>query len=157
MAKSTPFKAVIKPKNPHFLRPALPRQAISKGKKTKEWRQDNVDAIQTLGSVTVFNGRTSRHRKQVNYNLVNSIFDPDDFKYVTDPYNVGAELGNQPAELRDFNLIANKVNLIKGEEMDTPFDFQAIGVNGEVINAVGESRKQVILDNTRFSQTREIP
>jgi len=140
------FKAVVKPTHNSIVRPALPRQAISRTNKGKQWREQNVDAIQMLGSVSVLNGRTSRQRKQINYNLVNSIFDPDDFKYVTDPYNVGAELGNAPAELRDFNLIANKVQLLKGEEMDTPFGFEAIGVSGEVLNAVSDARKTVIVE-----------
>ena len=143
------FTAQVRPKINPLLQASLPRQAIARSAKGPMWRRSNVDAIHNMGNIVVHNGRTSKQRKQTNYNLVNSITDPGDTKYVTDPYNVGAKLGNQPAKLRDFNLIANKVNLIKGEEMDSVFDFQAIGVNGEVIPVIADERKNVILEATQ--------
>jgi hypothetical protein len=143
------FKAVAKSNPDTILQPSLPRQAIPLIQKDEKWRKSNVDAIQNMANNSGWDGRTSRYRKQINYNLVNNVFDVADFKYVLDPYGIGADKATQTAQLRNFNLIAGKIQLLKGEEWETPFGFEVIGVNGEVVTAVSESRKEAIINGVR--------
>jgi phage terminase large subunit-like protein len=113
----------------------MPPQKVSSRKKDKKWRKQCVEAVSSFGNTRDANGRTSWERKQSNYDIVNSILNENDFKYVLDPYGLGTEkAGNQPAKMRDFNLIFNKISLLKGEEISRPFDFHIMAVNGEAVS-----------------------
>ena len=127
--------------------PQLPAQAIHSSKKTPKWAHETIDAIDAMGSLSLLNGRLNNQNKQTNYNLVNGIFDPQDFKYVTDPYNIGVDPLKMPAQLRDINLIGTKIAGLKGDELENPFEFTAIGVGGEVVNAIEDIRKEIIATN----------
>lgn len=125
---------------------AMPPQKVSMTSKTKAWREQCVEAVTSMGSTKLNNGRTSWGRKQINYDLVNSIFDSADFKYVLDPYGLGDNnVGNQPAKLRDINLIVNKINLLKGEEINRPFNFQVLATNGEAVSEKDKMKKEMLL------------
>ena len=123
----------------------LPTQKRSMANKTKAWREQCVEAITGLGNMADANGRTSGHLKQINYDLVNSIMDVDDFKYVLNPYGV-KDQGNQPAQMRDINLVVNKINLLKGEEMNRPFNFMVTSTGGNAVIEKENKKKEMLLD-----------
>ncbi len=131
--------------------PGMPPQRISKKKKTKKWGEGCVTAIFAKGNMRENNGRTSWQRKQINYNLVNSIIDESDFKHVMDPYGVnGSDAGNQPGQLRQMNLIFSKLALMKGEEMMRPFNYQVVAVNGESLTVKEEKKKNDLLMHAKM-------
>ncbi len=101
-----------------------------------------VDAIQSMSSYTVYNGRTSKYRKQVNYDLYNSKFDEADFEYILNPYGVKEQFGSSPARMQDYNIIRSKIELLKGEEIKRPFNFKAAAVNGEAVTLRQEEMKK---------------
>jgi hypothetical protein len=118
----------------------MPSQKLSFKKKVKKWKEQCVEAICSMGGSGSSNDRSSNERKQTNYDLVNSIIDESDFKYVLDPYGLGdKDQKGKPAKMRDINLIVNKINRLKGEEMERPFNFQVYATNG---NAVSEKEKK---------------
>ena len=124
---------------------ALPAQKIALSKKTKTWREQCVDAIAGFGSSRT-NGRTTRYRKKTNYNLINSIIDPADLEYVLNPYGKDSSLnGGEPAQMRCMNIIAAKINLLKGEETARPFDFTVVAKNGAAVDAKEEKKKELIM------------
>lgn len=119
-----------------------PPQAVSqKVKDTKKWQEANIDAILAMSGTDMLRGNQKK-RLQANYGLVNSFYDESDFNYVTKPYGVdGSQLNlNQPSKMRDYNLIVNKINLLKGEELSRPFNYSVIAVNG---NAVSIKEKMI--------------
>jgi hypothetical protein len=123
----------------------LPAQKISSSKKTKEWKEQCVDAIDGISYSNIYNsGRSSRKNKQANYNLYNSILDHDDFKNVLDPIGVGKKYGEMPAELRSINKIRGDIRVLLGEEANRPFNYTAIGVGGEILNVKEEIKKQAV-------------
>jgi len=124
----------------------MPPQKLAFKKKGDKWKQNCVEAISAMGNTRYLNGRTSWQRKQTNYDLVNSIIDESDFKYVIDPYGIGdkAKKG-QPAKMRDINLIVNKINRLKGEEMERPFNYQLIATNGNAVSAKEDQEKEMLL------------
>lgn len=124
--------------------PTMPRQAILSSQKTTKWAEDTIDAIDAKGTINLLDGRNTKTVKQTNYNLANGVFDPDDLKYVVDPYGLGEDIGKQPARLRNFNLLINKLNLLKGDELETPFEWTVIGLAGEVVNAVKQERDKTL-------------
>lgn len=129
----------------------MPAQAIHSSQKTEEWAKETIDSIDSQRqsfSSSSSNSLNSYHNKLTNFNLAKGIFDPNDFKYVTDPLNLGIDPSNQPSQLRNINLIGSKVLNLKGDELQNPFDFTAIGVAGEIINVIEEKRKEIIALNT---------
>jgi hypothetical protein len=128
-----------------YLHPTIPPQKISQADKTESWGKKCVDSIVMMGNQTMYNGRNSTYRKQVNYDLVNSVFDEEDFEYVLNPYNLPKTYGNQPSKLQDFNIIRAKIELLKGEELKRPFSYMAVGVAGEVVSAVATKKKELVL------------
>ena len=130
-----------------FLEPVLPAQKIPNSQKTEEWGKQCIDGIISMGNAKLYNGRSTKYNKQVNYNLVNSIFDEQDFEYVLNPYGVKDNVGGQPARLNNWNLITPKINLLKGEEIKRPFSFRVIGVNGEVVNEIEKKQQEKMLEN----------
>lgn len=123
---------------------SLPPQKLPESKKTKEWREQSVDAIVGFGQ-TRTNGRSSRYRKKTNYNLVNSIFDPADLEYVLNPYGTDTHSGAEPAQMRCMNIIASKLNLLKGEETARPFDFTVVAKNGNAVDNKEKKKKEIFL------------
>ena len=142
--------------NTNNISAVMPPQKVSHNSKNKKWREQCVEAISNMGNSRYLNGRTNWSRKQVNYNLVNSIMDDDDYKYVLDPYGQGNEkIGNQPAKMRDINIIVNKINLLKGEEMSRPFNFQVVATNGEALSFKEEEMKKQLGEQEATSELSE--
>lgn len=120
-----------------------PSQKKNSSQKTKKWHIENIDYGIAHSMQTVYNNRTSREKKLINYDLVNSKFDPADFDYITNPY--GLPSGSfEGIPLQIFNVVRSKVERLKGEEIQRAFGFMAIGVEGEVVKARDEARKKVI-------------
>lgn len=134
----------------NHLHNAMPPQKVSARKKDKRWKQQCVEAVSSFGNTRELNGRTSWERKQSNYDLVNSILREEDFKYVLDPYGLGSEkVGNQPAKMRDFNLVFNKISLLKGEEISRPFDYHVMAVNGEAVSVKEQMMKDQLMEHAQ--------
>lgn len=134
----------------------MPPQKIAHSRKDKKWKENCIEAVASMSNTRYLNGRTSWGRKQVNYDLVNSIMNDDDYSYVLDPYGLGdSKVGNQPAKMRDINLIVNKVNLLKGEEMSRPFNFQVVATNGEALSFKEEEMKRMLLQTAQQILAKE--
>jgi len=125
---------------------SFPPQKIPASEKTQQWKNQCVDAIIGKSSQAVYNGRNSAYRKQVNYNLVNSIFDESDLEYILDPYGINTRF-NTPSKLQDFNLIRPKLERLKGEELMRPFNFNAVGIGGEVVRVRDEYKQKMFLES----------
>lgn len=124
---------------------AMPIQKMSQSKKGDDFSKKSIDGVIAMANHGRQHGRSSRYRKQVNYDLVNSIFDETDFQYVLNPYGVSDTVGNAPSRLRDFNIIVNKLNTLKGEEIKRPFSFRVVAVNADAINSRLDKKKEALL------------
>ena len=131
--------------NSSHLNSVMPPQKIAFSKKNKKWKEQCVEAVSSMSNNRDLNGRSSYGRKQANYDLVNSILNEEDFKYVTGEYQFNGKTATQPARLRNYNLIYPKIALMKGEEMNRPFNWSAMAVNGNAISAKEEMEKKVLM------------
>lgn len=127
-----------------YLKPTFPAQKKKLSEKTEEWRNQCVDAVIEMGNQSVYNGRSSKYKKQVNYNLIVSEFDEEDFEYIVNPYNLPTQIGSSPVKLQNFNIIRPKYELLKGEEIKRPFNFMVVGSGGEVTKTIDEKRREAI-------------
>lgn len=124
------------------VRTSMPRQAISFKAKNDKWREDTIDAIEGMASSQ--SSRLNRDRMRTNYNLMNSIFDSNDYNYVLNPFNLDNK-GKTPARIRDINLIRQKVDRLKGEEILRPFDSMVVSSGGEGVSVREDKKMQDLL------------
>jgi hypothetical protein len=122
----------------------MPPQKLSENEKTLDWRKRCVDAIIGLTAYSTFNGRPTRYRKQVNWNLLNSKFDERDIEYVTNPFGIYQQGVGTPAKAEMFNLIKPQIEVLKGEELKRPFNFRAVGLAGEIVTVREQQKKELI-------------
>lgn len=119
----------------------LPVQKLSLARKDKNWRESCVDAIinrqETTGS-----GYRDVDLKLL-YDLYNGNFDIEDFKYVTNPFNVKDGF---PASPQNFNIIKPKIDLLLGEETKRPESFRIIQTNDKAYGEIQKKSKQLLLD-----------
>lgn len=120
----------------------IPRQRLPRSKKTKSWGKAVIDDLEKLSYTDTYNGRSTRHKKQINYDLFNGILDPDDFEHVVNPY--GFKEGEFPATLQHYDIISPKINLLLGEEVRRPFNFRSVSVNEDAISEMEIGQKNVI-------------
>ena len=114
---------------------SLPVQKLPMAKKSKRWRETNVDHfIGRLDFGSTSSG-SAKESMRILYDLYNGIYDKDDFMHITDPYKINDSF---PATLQNFNIIKPKVDLLLGEESKRPFSFKIAQVNQESTSKVEE-------------------
>ena len=125
---------------------SIPIQKLPMSKKTKEWREANVDYIIGKSGFTSGlgnNGSTKYEEMQTYYNLYNSIYDEKDLLYVTNPFK---QKDGFPATAQDYNIIKPKVDLLLGEETKRPFNFRVVRTSDDATSEVQEKAKQMLTD-----------
>lgn len=135
----------------------FPRQRLSYKQKIADdfqWGKDMIDHLclyyQTNLSSNYYpedTGRSSYQRKLANYLLYNNILDQKDFE--RDCNALGISVGQFQDEIKPYNKIPNKIQVLLGEEMLRPFNFRPILVNSEGIRTkqagMTESLRQAIM------------
>lgn len=125
---------------------SMPLQKLPMSKKTKEWREANLDYIIGKSGFTSGlgnNGSTKYEEMQTYYNLYNSIYDEKDLLYVTNPFK---QKDGFPATAQDYNIIKPKVDLLLGEETKRPFNFRVVRTSDDATSEVQEMAKQMLTD-----------
>lgn len=126
------------------LQPSFPPQKLPEDKKNKEWVKQNVDTIISFGYLNQYNRRSSKYKKQINYDIVNSIFDENDFEYILNPYGLKDKLGSTPEKMQNFNIVRPAIERLKGEELARPFSYTCVAVGGESFNIREQVRNTMI-------------
>lgn len=117
----------------------LPNQKIPFKQKNEAWQKETIDYyIERTGVGGEDNLHTRYERMDIAYGLYDSEFDKNDFKYVTDPYDVGDTF---PANIQNYNEIRPKIDLLVGEESKRGDDFKVIQTNYDVVSTVQEEYK----------------
>lgn len=99
----------------------LPRQKIPKSLKTIEWGKSVIDEFDNI-MLSQGSSRETAKSKKASYDLLNGIITPEDFEYVLNPY--GIKKNEFPAELRHYDIISPKIQLLLGEEIKRPFNWR---------------------------------
>lgn len=119
-----------------------PNQKLTMKQKTEAWKHDSVDCYigkYGMGGVT---GASRKAEMKIAYDLYNGIYDPSDFKYLTDPYKTDESF---PAQLQNFNQIKPKIDLLAGEETKRPFSIKVFQTNEEATSRVQEKYKELLI------------
>lgn len=126
----------------YYKRTEFPVQKLPLSKKNEAWRKACVDVIISREGSSFVNGRSRRDTIKINYDLYNSKFNEDDFKYVIDPFNVGDGF---PAHPQNFNIVKPKVDLLIGEASKRPFNFRVFSTGDEAISEVQDYMKDMLI------------
>ena len=123
----------------------LPRQKLSRSAKGKKWGQTCIDELERITySEMEYNGRSSRFRKQINYDLYNGKLDQADFQYVLNPFGVNeAEF---PAQMQHYDIISPKLQLLIGEEIKRPFNFKVVSHDPDAISKLETMKKDMMME-----------
>lgn len=112
-----------------------------------EWAKQSINSIANLAWQGATSFRKSPQDMQVNYDLINNKFDPEDVQHVINPTNNPDlhKMGGLPARYQHYDIIASKLNELEGEEIKRPFNFRAYGTSGGVLSRQKEKHNQLIL------------
>lgn len=122
-----------------------PRQRLSYKQKNKQWRKDNVDFGDTYSFYNNNEVRNSLENKIINLQLYNGVVNIQDMVKVVNPNNIDASF--IPENVIHNPIIVPKIDLLVGEELNRPFDFNFIVTDSESITRKTEDRKQVYYEN----------
>lgn len=122
----------------------LPIQKKSLSAKNEKWRQECVDALESLcyGNATKY--RSDLYRKQINYDLFNGRFNKQDLEYVTNPLGVGPQYDSSPANLQHYDIISPDLLLLMGEEAKRAFNFRVITQGKNEVNMSVKKKKELV-------------
>lgn len=126
----------------YYKRTEFPVQKLPLVKKTEPWRKACVDVLISREGSSFVNGRSRKDILKINYDLYNSVFSEDDFKYVVDPFNVGDSF---PAHPQNMNIIKPKTDLLIGEESKRPFNFRVFSTDDDSVSKIQEYKKQLLI------------
>lgn len=128
----------------------FPKQNIPDSQKTKEWCKENIQAM--LGYQT-FTSKYNRERKKdyENYLLYNGVFDVKQFEYITNTYGVSS-----PARLVNYPIIAPKVDLIVGEFVSQPMEFDVQAISRDAISSKLEKKVGLVAEKLLKEMRAEI-
>lgn len=119
---------------------AFPSQRVSFSEKmTKDWQEKSVEAICRMqGS----EGLDFHMRMRTNYALVRGKINPSDFDYISSMY--GNKTQGFPAQIRGYNIIAPKLELLKGEKTARIADYHVFATDYDTINRSTDKKKELI-------------
>ena len=124
----------------------FPRQMLSYKQKGNKWGRQCVDFADAKGSILHFSPvRKSVLHKQINYDLVDMKLHPEDIAYVLNPNKLKA--GFIPENLQHYPTINAKLNLLRGEAINRPFDWHVIVTNPNAISEIENQKKEAVLNS----------
>ena len=126
----------------------LPPQRLSYSRKTKTWRQDNIDYADKHSFYHNESVRKSLKNKVINLNLYNGVVDVRDLTNVVNPFHMDASY--IPDNIPHHPIIVPKIDLLVGEEVKRRFDWRVIVTNQDAISKKEEDKKGVLIE--RLSQ-----
>jgi hypothetical protein len=121
----------------------FPIQKLAARNKTKEWREQCVDYVIGARYLNSNSDLPDDSEIQSNYDLYNGIYNPEDLKYVTNPFD---QDDGFPARMQDMNVIRPKIDLLLGEETKRPFNLQVIRTSRQASSELANKAKQMVLD-----------
>jgi len=122
----------------------LPRQKLSKNRKTEKWRKECVEAGIRLITLDATSRRSSRQDKIRNYSLYNGHFDKADMETELQPLKT--ENLSFPANIQYRDIASPIFNLLFGEESKRGLNFIIRAINEDAI-----SEKETFMKDTMLS------
>jgi hypothetical protein len=109
-------------------------------RKTLEWRKLCAKAYMDMAYTT----RSARQEEiRRLYDYYNGVIDEQDYRYVLKPY--GKTRTNFPSKMRNYPIIKNIIDILKGEKSKRPFNYTVIVQNSDSVSKKEEALKEFAL------------
>jgi len=128
-----------------FTAAQLPRQKLPISKKTDSWRRQCIDAALHIVGIYDSNRRSTRARKQKNYDLLNGKFNRQDLEYAANPLGIEVNNLNWPATMQPYDCWNPIFQTLFGEEAKRQMSFIVRAINDDAISEKEEEQKEQIL------------
>jgi len=120
----------------------IPQQKLPLSQKTKQWREDCVEAFINLSS----NGTSGRKDSlKLLYDYYNGVIEDSDYDYVLKPY--GKTRKNFPSKMRNYPIIKPIIDLLLGEKSKRPLNYTVTVQNSDTVSEKEKAKQQVIYKN----------
>ncbi|HAH23898.1 MAG TPA: hypothetical protein DCL77_09085 [Prolixibacteraceae bacterium] len=131
----------------------IPKQRIPLIEKNEQWGKDTINAIIERAS---FSTKRNLELEKL-YNAYNGVMDPNEYKFLLNPYNTKDERFTRfPAELRNYNIIKPPIDLMMGEKSRRPFNSSVIAVNPDVVTRKTEYEQRALQTYTQQAMINEL-
>ena len=130
----------------------FPRQLLGDKEKTKEWCEQNLDAMAPYIAQNDNNLHINDRQKDIrNYQAYHGHFDPKDYEHVTDQYGTPF-----PARMTNYNIIAPKIDLLTSEELRRPLETKVSSINKSAVNRKKDAKVGMVMDKMLAEIKQEI-
>lgn len=120
----------------------FPPQNIPESKKNKEWKEQCVKWAENASLLHSDLIRKNIRDQKINYDLVNGTLDMQDMMDLLNPYSL--EDTYIPDNIKHYPIINSKLNVLRGEEIRRPFDFQVVVTNPTAISKMEEDKVNAV-------------
>jgi len=130
----------------------FPRQLLSDEEKTKEWCEQNLDAMAPY--IAQYNNNlyiNDRFKDIRNYQAYHGHFDPKDYEHITDQYGTPF-----PARMTNYNIIAPKIDLLTSEELRRPLETKVSSINKSAVNRKKDAKVGMVMEQMLGDIKKEI-
>lgn len=124
----------------------LPRQKLSINKKKDPWRRACIDSAIAMIGLYSNTRRSTSHKKQKNYDLLNGKIQRSDLEYAVNP--LGLEVANFtfPATIQPYDVWSPIFMELFGEEARRPLNFVVRAVNEDAISEKEQELKAKVTE-----------
>ena len=130
----------------------FPRQLLTDKEKTKDWCEQNLDAMAPYIAQHDNNLYINDRFKDIrNYQAYHGHFDPKDYEYITDQYGTPF-----PARMTNFNIIAPKIDLLTSEELRRPLETKVSSINNDAVNRKQDVKVGLIAEHMLSAVKEEV-
>ena len=124
----------------------IPQQRLPLSKKTKEWKEECVEAFINISS----HGTSGRKDFLKSlYDYYNGVIEESDYGYVLKPY--GKSRKNFPSKMRNYPIIKPVIDLLLGEKSKRPLNYTVTVKNADTVTNKEEAQQQLVYKNLEQS------
>ncbi len=129
---------------------SYPNQRLPYSAKNKQWRKDNVNYLCAQADDQL---SADYQRMQQNYDIYANIVSQEEMQQMCS--TLGLDIGKGKDYIQAYNLAANKIKVLKGEELSRPWQFGVVSLNASAINEILRQRDREFRQYIDFVIGRE--
>ena len=131
---------------------AFPNQRLSRAEKIKlhgsvdNWARHNLESIMKFQGHGDASHQSERFNMKMNYDLAAGKYNMDSLDHVMNPF--GMSDYTFPADPKHYDVITPKINTLRGEEINRPFNIMVTSANPNSHTELEKERRDMVHDST---------
>lgn len=120
----------------------FPSQKKTDSEKNQQWKEDSVDAGESMVLLQNHYTRTSRYNKKINYDLYAGKLHPSDMQKIMNP--MGLKDVTFPAQPKNYPITNPYLKSLIGEEIKRRFDWKLKVENDEAVTEKEKAKAEIV-------------